>query len=124
MSIAIVKISKRAKQLQKRYPNRGWKTCIKEASAEYNSGSLGKPTKKARQAKKVHKAKHHTPKRVGAATSKPVETMAYHKRMMKENLQEKLGRLAIRHYNAGTKLEKRRINKEIAQVKKELRMYC
>jgi hypothetical protein len=54
MAIPIVIIGKRAKALQKANPRVKWKTLHKQATSEYNSGKLGKATKKAG---KKHKAK-------------------------------------------------------------------
>lgn len=49
---AIQKISARAKQIRKKSPAKSWKACIKEASREYNSGSLGSAKRTTRRAKR------------------------------------------------------------------------
>lgn len=51
---AIQKISARAKQIRKKHPSKAWMACIKQASAEYRSGSkkVGKVAKKRKPAKK------------------------------------------------------------------------
>jgi hypothetical protein len=56
---AISKISKRAKQLQKKHPGTAWKNLIKKASAEYRSGLI---PKKVSHRKHSVKKKTHTKK--------------------------------------------------------------
>lgn len=41
MTTALQKITKRAKQLQRKYPGKKWITLVKDASREYRAGKLG-----------------------------------------------------------------------------------
>lgn len=52
MSNAIVKISKRAKAIQRMHKNKPWKECIAQASREYNRGTIGAAKKKPAKKKK------------------------------------------------------------------------
>lgn len=54
---AIQKISARAKAIRKKSPGKAWKACIKQASREYNAGSLGAAKKKPAAKKKAAKKK-------------------------------------------------------------------
>lgn len=51
MADALKKIRSRAKQLQKKHPGAKWTNLIKQASAQYRAGKLGKVAKPAKKKK-------------------------------------------------------------------------
>jgi hypothetical protein len=117
---AIEKISKRAKQLQKKKPNAQWKNLIKEASREYNNGKLGSaksPAKKVSgmRSKKKYAVESQMNSRAGAGL-----TIAAAKHFIKAELERKLGVKEVALFNATTKTAKKNIRKDIAEIKKSL----
>lgn len=111
-------IFKRAKQLQRQHPRMAWQDLVQKASAE-NKPQKAKPVKH-KKAKKVQRVKHvQHYGMVGAAA-----TVSHHKKMIREGLEDKMAKLMIRAFHATTKTDRRKFNKEIAEVKKELRHFC
>ncbi len=127
MATALQKITTRAKQLKKSHPGTAWVNLVKKASAEYRGGGLGKAKTKARRPakqKKVRKAAVRgpvTPAAVGGVST--ASSVGFHKRQIKTGLEDKLATQVIRAFNATKKSDKRRINKDIAQTKRELRKF-
>lgn len=129
MANALRAINTRAKQIRKAHPAMKYSTAIKKASAEYRA----KGKKKSSPKRKVSGVKKKpAAKKIGRASSKPrkVGTIASGKvsigsvrqtaRAQKKALEERLGREMVRHYNAKTKTEKRKVGKTIRETKRKI----
>ncbi len=138
MANAIVKISKRAKQISRANKNKAWKDCISQASREYKAGKLGavastrqtgsSNTKrdKQRRAKPPGKRKSASGRvnyeRRKNRSDKP-NTMAGAKAMLKNWHKEMLQKALLKKELATTKREKKQWSQKAAHLKKELKKF-
>jgi DNA replication protein DnaC len=120
MPNALHKIHVEAKRLRKKHPNTAWKNLIKQASRNYNNGSLGKTVRRA--VKKVKAAKRHRVKHESTRLKKVSGiTVAKAKAVYKTKVYESLGSLLIRKEKTTGKRNKRKIGKLITEKRSELR---
>lgn len=140
MANAIVKISKRAKQISRANKNKAWKDCIAQASREYKAGKLGAVKKasirqtggsntkrdKRRRAKPPGKRVSQTGnvyyERRKNRSDKP-GSMAGAKAMLKNWHKEMLAAALLKKEMATTKREKRQWSQKAAHLKKELKKF-
>jgi len=145
MANHLKKITTRAKQLRKSHPNTSWINCVKKASAEYRSGSIGaaKPKKKkAYQTGTTTKAidkriKAKAPgKRKSATGRKYFERRANRSDMpgtltgvssatltsaLKNRLKDQLGKQLVKRETATTKRDRKAAQKLVSDTKSKLR---
>lgn len=138
MSNAIVKISRRAKQIQ-RSTGKAWNLCIKQASAEYRSGKIGAAKKPWRQTgtsvKRIDRQRKAKPP--GKRKSKTGKTY-YERRKnrsdvpgsitglkaaVRSRLKEKLSKQLLQREMATTKTKRRKASKAISETKGQLKKF-
>lgn len=117
-AIVLAKLRTRAKALVKA---RGlsYQDALSKAGEEYRGGhkAAGKP-KKAHKATPRHRAsKGHQAHKVSGVGM----TAGQHKREALQLYEHQLARAMLRHYNATTKTEKKKIGKEITELKRCIR---
>lgn len=142
---ALKKINARVKHLARLHPNSKRVTLQKQAGAEYRAGKLGgvKKRKSAlKKVKKYHRAEGRALKalgrkprrrRVGATLSdgpRPSSnaigrlTESQHLHHAKEKIGRKIESKYLQIFKAKTKLAKRRLNKQLTELKSRYRKLC
>lgn len=136
MANAIVKISKRAKQISRAYKHKAWKDCIAQASREYKAGKLGAVAStrqtgssnikrdKQRKAKPPGKRKSASGRvyyeRRKNRSDKP-NTMAGAKALLKDYYKKMLQNALLKKELATTKKDKRFWSKRATHWKAQLK---
>lgn len=141
MSNAIVKISKRAKAIQRANKNKAWKSCIKQASTEYRAGKLGttatatKYRQTGSSVKKYDRLKKAKPpgKRKSATGKTYYErrknrsdvpgSLSGAKKVLRDAAKERLKAALLAKEMATTKMLKRYFSKKIREAKADLKKY-
>ena len=125
---AIKKISARAKQIHRMHPGKLWKFCILQASQEYRAGKLGAVKKKVSKRKKTvkRKKKHYNWGSVKAHERRVsgVSSLPYAKSAVRQLIKKKVDSLVLRKYHAGKKSVKRKLQRALAVLKRELNKYA
>jgi hypothetical protein len=121
---ALKKITTRAKQLRKKHPNMEWRTAIKKAGAEYRGGKVkSAPRKKAVHRKTVKRKKHHTNWGVVSEHERRVSGVSISglKSQLKDRYKEQLAKALLSKDLATKKMDKRRHQKRIAEIRSLLK---
>jgi hypothetical protein len=131
MSNALLKITTRARQIQRAHPKKKWIECVKAAGREYRSGKKAAkpaPRKKATPRKAARKtAARPAAKRTTrpASSHKAAGTATRSESSLKaellHRLTDALGKEEVRKFMAKTKREKNQIAKKISEVKAKIR---
>ena len=121
MANALTAIRAEAKRIRKAHPNVKWQTAIKQASAKYNAGKVGKTRKKVSGVKKVKVS--GVKKSVGKAKVSGVMagTASSHIRAVRDDLELKLGKEVARQVLAKKVSERRQSAKKVNEIKSKLR---
>lgn len=128
-SKALSIITTAAKKLRRAHPSMKWVSAIKQASASYRAGHKA-PAKKTKHAK-VKRIAKKSKRKVGIVMNEGAArrtfaggTVSSLKSQLKTTYLDKLGKLEGRKFLQTTKTGKRKIAKEIAATKAELRKVC
>jgi hypothetical protein len=133
---ALRKINAEVKRLKKKHPGTRHVTLQKQAGKAYRAGKLGGVKKKSVHHKKVHHKKSHH-KKVGASRevgkdrldNKRVNitvgsiTTAQAKNLVRANTKEQMAWALLQRDTATTKTAKKKINKKIVSLRKQLHSY-
>jgi hypothetical protein len=130
---ALRKIVTRAKQIFKKGGT--WKGAIKKASVEYRSkkkkparvGYAGYTRRKIKQVSKVARKKRKlNPKlsRKKAVASVSIGSVAHHKSEIRKGLKYQLEKKAGAREMSKIKVIRRKLSKDIAKIKKDIRALC
>lgn len=134
MANAILKISKRAKQIRRAHKNMTWRACIKQASGEYNRGRLG-ASRKHSVKRTIHRSKKPVRRKVSAVSTAPRKRVTANIQVgklgtvpagtlaaeLRRRAKERIDRAIVRKFHATRKTDKRRIQREITAAKSELK---
>lgn len=141
-STALKKIITRAKKIRKIHKSMTWKSAVKKASAEYNSGKIGSARKSHRQTgtsvkKKDAKRKAKAPGKRRSRTGRTyIErrknrsdvpgkltgvSVPQLRSAMRSQLNEKLGKAMVQQYNATTSKTYNGAKNRISEIKRSLR---
>jgi hypothetical protein len=136
--IRFKKMMAKAQALRKAHPGKAWSACVAAAGKAMRgqkvsgSAKVGAAKKRARTVTvkksvtrrvKVGKVGAYNPK-TRTITTMRGETLAVadvHLRHAREILGMQLGKLAVKQFNAKTKTEKRKVGKEISEIKRRIK---
>lgn len=133
MANAIVKINRRAKQLQRAHKSWAWRDCIEKASAEYRRGvgskkrspkkTKSKPRRKSRRVSNVTTASRSHTDRNKITSNIQVGSITRHKAAIRKTLKESLGKQLVLSRTARKKTDRKKHSKKATSIMRELRLY-
>lgn len=122
MANALSKITTEAKKIRRAHPSMKWSQAIKQAGAKYRAGKIGSaPAAKVGKAKKRRRTvtvKKTVTRRVKVGSAIGAVSADVHLRAARDIVKTALGTALAKQYAASTKMEKRKIGKQIADLKK------
>jgi hypothetical protein len=121
MANAIQWISRRAKALKRKHPRKHTKYTgyVKDASAEYRRKHSGKK-KRAKPTRRATVKRTQKVKRVGSTPKRSIGslTVSQHVSSAKNLIAEKIAHLELRKFVSHKKTDKRKISKQIRELKR------
>ena len=131
------KISTRAKAIQRIHKSKTWKACMKQAWAEYRNGKITGTRKKKKAAprrkrrsgskirrKKVGSIRKNSDRIDRKRVNVTIGSVASHKSAIKKGLKIRLEKKAGQRELTTRKPTRKKLTREIAKLKKEIRAYC
>jgi hypothetical protein len=113
-SPALAKIQREVKRIRAAHPGKSYQNALKEAGRNYKSGKTTKPRKKATKSK-TKKAATMPRKKARKANA------SYHIKKATGELEEKMGDLYVKQFNAKGVRAKKKIGKQLREVKQKVR---
>jgi hypothetical protein len=130
MANALKKITTRAKQLQKEFPNTAWKNLIKKAGADYRNGNLGAGSSRKRSKPKKKSVTVKRSKNIGnrktvlKTVTKSKMNVTTAKGFIRSEYKDQLAALLLRNSllpSKGNKMAKRKLQTSISEKKRQLK---